>query len=221
MRGGHSGGKVVQRRGLTPRQQRLVAEYLVDLNATQASIRAGYSTKTAASIGHENLRKPEISAAVQATVQRHLAKLDLSLERIVQEAARVGISDIGDLFDADGHVIPTHLLPRDIRKAISGIKVQHIKVDVEVQEDGERVTTITATTQTTEFKFWDKLRGLELVGKTQGPDEAPGRARGWRHLGKGAHQNDRATESRRESCRRAGRAGSLTRHVTQSTNATH
>ena len=93
---GRSGGKVVQR-SLTPRQERFVAEYLVDLKATQAAIRAGYSPRTAASIGYENLRKPEISAAVQATVQRHLAKLDLSFERIVQEAARVGISDLRDI----------------------------------------------------------------------------------------------------------------------------
>ena len=80
----------------------------------------------------------------------------------------MGISDIGELFDADGHIIPTHLLPPDIRKAISSIKVQHTKVDVDVQEDDARVTTTTETTQTTEFKLWDKLKGLELVGKLKG-----------------------------------------------------
>ena len=51
---------------------------------------------------------------------------------------------------------------------MSSIKVLHTKVDVDVQEDGERVTTTTETTQTTEFKFWDKLKGLELVGKLKG-----------------------------------------------------
>ena len=59
-------------------------------------------------------------------------------------------------------------LPHNIRKAISSIKVQHIKVDVDVEEDGDRVTTTTETTQTTEFKLWDKLKGLELVGKLKG-----------------------------------------------------
>lgn len=49
---------------LTPKQQRFVDEYLVDLNATQAAIRAGYSAKTAYSIGSENLTKPEIAAAI-------------------------------------------------------------------------------------------------------------------------------------------------------------
>ncbi len=45
---------------LTPKQQLFVAEYLVDLNATQAAVRAGYSKKTAYSVGHENLKKPEV-----------------------------------------------------------------------------------------------------------------------------------------------------------------
>ena len=105
---------------------------------------------------------------MSAAVEQHLADLNLDLARIIREAARVGISDIKDLFTADGHIIPTHLLPHDIRKAVSAIKVLHTKVDVDVQEDGERVTTTTETTQTTEFKFWDKLKGLELVGKLKG-----------------------------------------------------
>ena len=49
---------------LTPKQAAFVAEYLVDLNATQAAIRAGYSAKTAGSVGAENLSKPEIAAAI-------------------------------------------------------------------------------------------------------------------------------------------------------------
>lgn len=58
---------------LTAKEQRFVAEYLIDLNATQAAIRAGYSERTAASIGSENLRKPHVAAAVSAG-QAELAK---------------------------------------------------------------------------------------------------------------------------------------------------
>ena len=111
---------------LTPKQQRFILEYPTDGNAAAAARRAGYSAKTAKEQGYELLTKPHIFEAVQQVIQRHLEQLDLGLERIIQEAARVGISDIGDLFDADGHVIPTHQLPHDIRKAISSIKVQHI-----------------------------------------------------------------------------------------------
>jgi hypothetical protein len=49
---------------LTPKQRRFAEEYLVDLNATQAAIRAGYSAATAGQIGYENLTKPEVQVAV-------------------------------------------------------------------------------------------------------------------------------------------------------------
>ena len=155
-------------KALTDRQQRFVLEYPRDCNATKAAIRAGYSENGAQQAGSRLLSNAVIFEGIQAAIERHLAKLDLSLERIIQEAARVGISDIGELFDADGHVIPTHLLPHDIRRCISSIKVQRTTVDVEVEEDGERTTTTQVTTETTEFKLWDKLRALELVGKLKG-----------------------------------------------------
>ncbi len=54
---------------MTPKQQRFVDEYLIDLNATQAAIRAGYSKKTARAVGSENLTKPDIRAAVAEAQQ--------------------------------------------------------------------------------------------------------------------------------------------------------
>ena len=54
---------------LTPKQARFVEEYLIDLNATQAAIRARYSEKTAKSAGHENLTKPDIQAAITEAMQ--------------------------------------------------------------------------------------------------------------------------------------------------------
>lgn len=77
---------------LTPKQQRFVAEYLVDLNATQAAIRAGYSTRTAGSVGSENLKKPEIAAAVQAERAKLASRTGISqdyvLSRLKENAER-------------------------------------------------------------------------------------------------------------------------------------
>ena len=77
-------------RGLTPKQQRFIEEYLVDLNATQAAIRAGYSEKRAYAIGHENLRKPEILVAIQAAraeqSKRTQITADWVLTRLREEA---------------------------------------------------------------------------------------------------------------------------------------
>jgi phage terminase small subunit len=63
------------KRGLTTRQKLFVEYYLIDLNATQAGLRAGYSKKTVGSICSENLTKPEIKDAIQAAMDRRVAKI--------------------------------------------------------------------------------------------------------------------------------------------------
>jgi phage terminase small subunit len=71
---------------LTSKQQRFVDEYCVDLNATQAAIRAGYSPKTAYSIGSENLTKPEIRSALQANQAAVTRQLKITKEYLIQQA---------------------------------------------------------------------------------------------------------------------------------------
>ena len=68
---------------LTPKQQRFVEEYLVDLNATQAAIRAGYSEDSARAIGHENLTKPDIAAAIEAAKKRLSERTEITQEWVV------------------------------------------------------------------------------------------------------------------------------------------
>ena len=79
---------------MTPTQQRFVEEYLVDLNATQAAIRAGYSQKTAYSIGHENLRKPEIRETMARARDAQSARAQISADRVLRELAGVAFTDI-------------------------------------------------------------------------------------------------------------------------------
>ena len=81
---------------LTAKQQRFVEEYLIDLNATQAAIRAGYSEKTAYSIGEENLRKPEISFEIQKAMDRRSKRTEITADRVLQEYAKIGFSNITD-----------------------------------------------------------------------------------------------------------------------------
>lgn len=74
--------------GLTAKQKAFVMEYLIDLNATQAAIRAGYSQASAYSIGEENLKKPEIAAAVQTAMDERAKRT-----RITQDYVLQGIRD--------------------------------------------------------------------------------------------------------------------------------
>jgi phage terminase small subunit len=69
---------------LTPKQRRFVAEYLVDLNATQAAIRAGYSERTAHSIGHENLSKPEIASALATAMMQKTENIEITSDLVLQ-----------------------------------------------------------------------------------------------------------------------------------------
>jgi len=89
---------------LTNKQRRFVGEYLIDSNATQAAIRAGYSEKTAYSIGQENLKKPEIAAAIAERQQVVSNKLELSaewvLEKLVENVERA--MQAAEIKTADG-----------------------------------------------------------------------------------------------------------------------
>lgn len=69
---------------LTAKQQQFVAEYLIDLNATQAAIRAGYSVKTACSIAGENMKKPDIQKAIQDAQQRRAARTEITQDAVLK-----------------------------------------------------------------------------------------------------------------------------------------
>ncbi len=103
---------------LTDKQQRFVAEYLVDLNATQAAIRAGYSEKTARSVGSENLTKPDIADLIRTKQERVAEKAEwtavdrlAALKRISDAAekndARVAVSAIAEANKMQGSHAPT------------------------------------------------------------------------------------------------------------------
>jgi len=74
---------------LTARQARFVDEYLVDLNATQAAIRAGYSARTANRTGSENLTKPDVAAAVQAALVRRSERTQITADKVLADIERI------------------------------------------------------------------------------------------------------------------------------------
>lgn len=74
---------------LTAKQAMFVKEYLIDLNATQAAIRAGYSKKTAPVIGLENLRKPLIAKAIDEEKEKRIAKLERTADEVMADIHRI------------------------------------------------------------------------------------------------------------------------------------
>lgn len=79
---------------LTLKQARFVEEYLIDLNATQAAIRAGYSPKMAYSIGEENTKKPEVKAAIDKVLAERSKRTGVSADRVILEYAKIAFSDM-------------------------------------------------------------------------------------------------------------------------------
>lgn len=80
---------------LTDKQERFVQEYLVDLNATQAAIRAGYSPETAGAIGCENLKKPNIKARIDREMAEISARTGANQERIIRELGEIAFDPRG------------------------------------------------------------------------------------------------------------------------------
>lgn len=143
---------------MTPKQERFVAEYLIDLNATQAAIRAGYSSKTAASIGEELLRKPEIGQAVEAGRAKLMAKTNITAERVLQEMGRLAFSDVRNLFNADGSLKPLHTLTPEDSACIAGLEVI-----IKNAEAGDGHMD-----KVHKIKVWDKSKNLENLAKHLG-----------------------------------------------------
>lgn len=112
--------------GLTPKQQRFVEEYLVDLNATQAAIRAGYSAKTAEWIGPQLLGKTHVAAAVQAGRSALSARTEITQDRVLLEYARLAFLDPRKLFDNTGAPLPIQQLDDDTAAAIIGLDVVQV-----------------------------------------------------------------------------------------------
>lgn len=105
---------------LTARQLVFVREYLVDLNATQAAIRAGYSARTANRMGAENLSKPVIAEAIQAAMDKRAAKLDITAEKVLSEIAYMAFYDPADIAGKVHGPEDIAQLPEQVRKAIVG-----------------------------------------------------------------------------------------------------
>lgn len=108
---------------LTPKRQRFVEEYLVDLNAAQAAIRAGYSKKTARSIGHELLTFPDVAAAIQAARARLSEDSGLTAELVDRKLARMVRADIRLAYDAKGRLRLPHEMTDDAASIVTGIEV--------------------------------------------------------------------------------------------------
>lgn len=143
---------------LTAKQAAFVREYLVDLNATQAAIRAGYSSHRADAIGYENLRKPELARAIQEAMDKRSEKVEITSDRVLTEIGKLAFADIRKIFNEHGQLLPAHMLPDEIAASVASIEVVTKSIP---GQDGEAADV----EHTSKIKFWDKRGSLELLGR--------------------------------------------------------
>lgn len=135
---------------MTKKQKRFVEEYLIDLNATQAAIRAGYSPDTAGSIGGENLKKPEISSAIAKAMAERSKRTGINQDRVLQELARIGFAKITDIIDPKTAEIKADASEDDLA-CIQSVKIKPNEFGTE-----------------REVKLYDKKSALVDLGKHLG-----------------------------------------------------
>lgn len=139
---------------LNKKQQLFVDEYLIDLNATQAAIRAGYSVDSARDIGCENLTKPNIQEAIARAMAERSKRTGINQDRIVLELARIAFVNPQNLIDPEDASVRADATEDDLAC------IQSVKVKI---MDGEK-----GTSTEREVKLNDKMKALELLGKHLG-----------------------------------------------------
>lgn len=149
---------------LTPKQRAFIDEYLVDLNATQAAIRAGYAEKSAHSQAHDLLRKPEVSDALQAAFAARAQRVGLTQDAVVERLMAIAFGDLRDLawWDGEGRVRVTPSDEIDDAAAAALKEISQTKRIIP-QRSGEPIETSELT-----VKSYDRMKALELLGKHLG-----------------------------------------------------
>jgi phage terminase small subunit len=144
---------------LTPKQERFVAEYLIDLNATQAAIRAGYAAKDANVQGSRLLANVSIAALIAKRKKGQADKLQITADRVLQELALIGFANMGDYMrvgvDGDPH-LDFSALSRDQTAALTEVTVEDFKDGR--GEDARDVRRV-------KFKLSDKRAALVDLGR--------------------------------------------------------
>jgi phage terminase small subunit len=132
--------------GLNDKQKRFCKEYLVDLNASGAAKRAGYSKSTAGSIGHELLKKPEIDLKIKEYMEKRSKKVEITTENVLEKLKTVLETDVIELCTMNKDDLSE--LPLEVRQMVVGYK-----------------ETPTEHGSIVELKFFDKHKAIEMINR--------------------------------------------------------
>lgn len=138
---------------MTNKQKRFIEEYLIDFNATQSAIRAGYSVNSADKIGTELLGKTSIKSKIEKALAERSRRTGITQDRVIQELARIAFVNFNDIVDENGEI-------KSDASADDLACVESYKV-----ENGD---SINGSSSKREVKLASKMKALELLGKHLG-----------------------------------------------------
>lgn len=139
---------------LNPKQQRFCEEYLIDLNATQAAIRAGYAVKTATEQASRLLTNVNVSREIERLQAVQSRRTGITADRVIRELAKIAFVDPDRVINADDGTIKADATDED-KAAIQGVKVK-------------RSSSMNGDSFENEVRLYDKTKALELLGKHLG-----------------------------------------------------
>jgi phage terminase small subunit len=145
---------------LTKKQKVFVAEYQVDLNGTQAAIRAGYSAKNADVIADQLLGKTWVSEAIKKQMEERLHRVGVQAEKVLTRMARIGYVDIRRLYGPNNTLLDVKDWPDDIVPAVAGVETFE-----EYQGKGEDRILVGYTKK---VRLWDPNPSLTNMAKNLG-----------------------------------------------------
>ncbi|HCJ7330187.1 terminase small subunit [Enterobacter hormaechei] len=138
---------------LTDKQEMFCREYLIDLNATQAAIRAGYSAKTANRTASENLSKPDVKSRIAELKTQRNDLVGINATYVLNRLVEIDQMDVLDILNSTGELKPVAEWPKVWRTTLSGLDV------MTVAGDGDTAGLLK------KIKWPDKVKNLELLGK--------------------------------------------------------
>ena len=150
---GHAETDMARKR-MTAKMQRFVEEYLIDLNATQAAIRAGYNPENASAQGYNLLQKDKVSEAIARAKAERSRRTGISQDRVIEELAKIAFLKITDVVNPEDATVLDTASDAD-KAAIESIRVKEIPTQAGIGIEREVRTA-------------SKLKALELLGKHLG-----------------------------------------------------
>jgi len=144
-------------RKLNKQHRLFVAEYLKDLNSTNAAISAGYSKKTAGAKGYELKNDPLIEELIEQGMRSRMERVEIDADYVLNRLVEIDTMDVIDILNDDGSIKPVSQWPSIWRQMLSGMDLAEIW-----QGSGDQRELIGVLKK---IKWPDKVKNLELLGK--------------------------------------------------------